>query len=234
LSSLKDEREDIHIEGFYDQLVVPEDELLVSLPTLPETATAAKDIDQLIAGLHGTQQHYAYFLTPTCSITMLQSPYTTSMISEPPAQAILPTEAKAQLDFRLVPAQDPYDIFNKLQRHLQQHGHKQIQTRLLTACAPAAPSVNEPLLAIARQAFQTTYNADPVIFPLGALIPSFIPLRQHLALPTIAITPPYSHPYEPPIGAAAEFARFAKGIALILANFASMAEKGHSDSSINR
>jgi hypothetical protein len=221
LNSLKDEREDIQIEGFYDQLVVLEDEALVSLPTLPQTATATKDIDQLVAGLQGAQQHYAYFLTPTCSITALQSSYPPTTRVEQPTQPMLPTVAKAQLDFRLVPAQDPYDIYNKLQHHLQDHGHKQIQTRLLSAYTPAATPVHEPLIAITRQAFQTTYHADPVIVPLGAFIPSFSTLRQHLALPTIAITPPclYSHEQH-----TEEFVRFAKGIALILANFASMPE----------
>jgi acetylornithine deacetylase/succinyl-diaminopimelate desuccinylase-like protein len=210
LNSLKDSREDILIEGFYDNLVPPDDKVLASLATIPDTAQAQAQkwgLNQLLLGLHGTQQHYAYYLTPTCTVNSIQSkPIHTSadaLHTETTGmdQSQIPTGATAQLSFYLVPAQDPHDIFTKLQSHLDLTCGPGIKASLLAARHPAVTSLQEPIVRHLQQSITTIYQHTPTIIPLTAELATFELFHTQLSIPTIGITlpattqtPPIAHP----------------------------------------
>lgn len=198
LNSIKGAGEDVLIDGFYDQLKAPEDELLSALATLAgRTHIAEQDcgVAHLIAGLHGVQQLYAYFLTPSCSVTYLQSvpgmQPTQHGQGESREQTALAGYARAQLDFHLVPEQDPETIFSSLQRHLSQQRDQSIEVHKITAHAPSVTSIGERLVELTRTAFQAAYSRLPILVPLGTNVPTFSLLRRELKLPTLAIALPW-------------------------------------------
>ncbi|BCL83318.1 hypothetical protein ccbrp13_57830 [Ktedonobacteria bacterium brp13] len=198
LNSIKDAREDVLIDDFYDQLKAPEDELLSVLATLAgRTHISEQDcgVAHLIAGLHGVQQLYAYFLTPSCSVTHLQcvpgmQPARHEQ-AESREQTALAGYARARLDFHLVPEQDPEAIFSSLQRHLSQQRDQSIEVHKITAHAPGVTSIGERLVDVTRTAFQAAYSRPPILVPLGANVPTFSLLRRELKLPTLAIALPW-------------------------------------------
>lgn len=198
LNSIKDAREDVLIDDFYDQLKAPEDALLSALATLAgRTHIAEQDcgVAHLIAGLHGVQQLYAYFLTPSCSVTQLQCVSGMQPAQHEQAesreQTALAGYARAQLDFHLVPEQDPEAIFSSLQRHLSQQRDQSIEVHKITTHAPAATSIGERLVEVTHTAFQAAYSRLPLLVPLGTNVPTFSLLRRELKLPTLAIALPW-------------------------------------------
>ncbi|HLZ59107.1 MAG TPA: peptidase dimerization domain-containing protein [Ktedonosporobacter sp.] len=147
LGSLKSPQEEILIEGFYDTLTFPEDETVEFLRTLPDSAPRLAQqwgLPQLLLELQGFQLYYVWLLTPTCTITGIQS----GTLREEPggldAHRTIPGRARAQVDFQLVPGQEPHDIFAKLQRHLQVQGFSDIEVRLLESRPAASPLLFPP------------------------------------------------------------------------------------------
>src|SRR5579859_5160419 len=126
LNSLKDQREEILIEGFYDTMIPIEDNVFQQLADLPDTAVEQATcwgIANLLMGLQGRQMHYTHFLTPTCTITSMSG-------GEDTADHAIPAIARATVDFYLVPGQDPADIFAKLKRYLHARGFADIDVTL--------------------------------------------------------------------------------------------------------
>lgn len=188
LHSLKDAREDILLNGFYDDLMPIEDEAIEALRHLPDTSSMIAQtwgIEHLLLKLHGAQQHYAHFLTPTCSITHLSSD------NDPQS---IPATARAQLDFHLVPNQDPYDIFTKLQQHFLAHNTYPLHIQLLSATYPAYTSAKDPLVQHLQHSIESIYNQPPTIIPLSTELDTYdLFLRTQLTIPTIRVAMP-----EPP------------------------------------
>ncbi len=186
LNSLKDQHEEILIEGFYDTITPIEDEALQQLANLPDTAStqaARWGMLGLLMGLQGKQMHYAHILTPTCTINRLTSGEVASVSTMPSYHAI-PATARAIVDFYLVPGQDPADIFDKLTRHLRAHGFSDIQVKLRYASSPAyTPTHNHFIQQVIHTAKQV-YGQSPVILPL---LPEYVPIQPCIQNPSTPI-----------------------------------------------
>jgi hypothetical protein len=176
LGTLKDAREDILIEGFYDTITYAQDDLLAQLRTLPDTtATLIQhwNVPQLLMGLQGFQLHYAHLLLPTCTVSSITHTIAPTSTANTQAETVLPCQAKAQVDFYLVPDQDPQDIFRKLHAHLQKQGFSDVQIRILSASPPLSTAVSNPFLQLAIAATEKAYAQAPFLLPttVGSYIP---------------------------------------------------------------
>src|SRR5579883_775007 len=193
LNTLKSPHEEILIEGFYDSLILIEDEAVEQLRQLPDSASFLAQqckIDQPLLGLQGFQLHYAQLLSPTCTINELNS------ITLPPTtnSMTIPGRARARLDLHLVPGQDPDDIFVKLRRHLQAHGFADVQARKLSASRPFYTSITDPFVRKAIRATTTAYGHMPAILALTANSYPASPLQQLLHLPVVIALPDHLPP----------------------------------------
>lgn len=186
LNSLKNEHEEILIEGFYDTLTPADDDMTELVRTLPDTAASLAQqwgLAQCLTGLHGFQLHYTHLLTPTCSIAAINS--------GDPAQDSIPARASARIDFYLVPEQEPHDIFAKLQRHLRTHGFADVQARMLSASQPACTPVTDPFIQVVRRATIKAYGKDLPVLPLTPNSYPLYPVLHKLNIPiVIAIAQP--------------------------------------------
>jgi acetylornithine deacetylase/succinyl-diaminopimelate desuccinylase-like protein len=189
LNSLKSPREEVLIEGFYDTLRPVEDDEIESISTLPEQRPQAPQgsTEHLLFGLHGVQLNYALLLTPTCTINAISSgsivprqlPHTAY------TNTVIPAQAKAQVDFHLVPDQEPGDIFSKLQQHLQTQDFQDVQARLIYGSLPAWTPIHDPFVQLARRATTIAYGQEPYLIPLIEKSYPLAPLRQVLDTPII-------------------------------------------------
>jgi len=185
LTTMKDRREDILIESFYDTLLPMEDEVIEALTHLadnPLQLARRWGLQELLLGLHGLQQYYAYFLTPTCTVNYLHSGQETKN-----NRTYIPQTASAQLDFQLVPRQDPLDIYTKLQNHLLTLNISGLHMRLLRAVQPTYTPLSDPFVRVAIRATTAAYGQAPQILPLIATDASPY-LQQQPTLPVV-ITP---------------------------------------------
>jgi len=164
LETLKDPAERIRIHGFYDNVLPPSSgdlEMLAAMPDEEADLRATYGIREFVRGLSGSALKRAVF-EPTCNIQGLTSGYQGSI-----DKTVIPARASAKLDFRLVPDQDPQDIFWKLRRHLNLEGFEDVQVLLHGAMWPWKMSPKNPLVALAARTGQEVYGVASLLSPMG-------------------------------------------------------------------
>jgi acetylornithine deacetylase/succinyl-diaminopimelate desuccinylase-like protein len=163
LQSLKDERERILIDGFYDHAKPASALDLHFLSLLPDTLA----LDRQIYGIEHyllqrtSQEIKAAVFEPTCNIEGVDMGYRGDGF-----KTVIPSCAIAKLDFRLVPDQDPDEIFAKLRAHLDANGYADVAVRNLGAMAPAKTAPDDPLVQLTMQAGEEVYGIPAVIYPM--------------------------------------------------------------------
>jgi hypothetical protein len=180
LNSLKNAREEITIDGFYDTITPIEDDAAATLYRLPDTASALAQqlgISDLLLGVRGLQMHYAHLLTPSCTIKFI--------MGGNEASVQIPSQARALLDFSLVPGQEPDDIFVRLQRHLQAHGFSDIQVRQRFSCPPAYAPHSHPFVQLVSRAAAQAWEHTPLILPITPSSHPLAPLQQKTNMPLL-------------------------------------------------
>ncbi len=164
LETLKDPDERIRIHGFYDNVLPPSSgdlEMLAAMPDEEADLRATYNIREFVRGLSGSALKRAVF-EPTCNIQGLTSGY-----QGPIDKTVIPARASAKLDFRLVPDQDPQDIFGKLRRHLDRQGFEDVQVISHGAMWPWKMSPENPLVALAARTGQEVYGVPSLLSPMG-------------------------------------------------------------------
>src|SRR5262249_22606365 len=124
LASIKDENERILIPGFYDDLRPPSDverKLLEELPSDEEFTRRHYGVREFVLGHTGLGYKTAVY-SPTANIAGIGAGW-----QGPGSKTVTPSEAMAKMDFRLLPDQDPQDIFAKLRRHLDAQGFDDVE-----------------------------------------------------------------------------------------------------------
>ena len=95
---------------------------------------------------------------PTCTICGLNSGYTGAG-----SKTVLPREAFAKIDFRLVPDQDPDVLVRKLKGHLIKQGYQDIKVTYAQGEKAKRTSSDERIAASAREAATEVYEKKPVV-----------------------------------------------------------------------
>ena len=221
LGSIKGPDERVLIEGFYDAVRPATAEERAAVEAMPaEEAETLKSygVEGALTGVRGVEYRLRHLFEPTATIDGLTSGYE----GEGP-KTVLPARAMAKMDFRLVPDQDPEDIFAKLRRHLDSHGFSDITLRLLSGERPARTPVSDPFVQVVRRAVVDTYGQEPLIVPTMAGTGPLYPFVNTLGLPTadIGIGYPEAHIHAPDENIRVEdFRNGTKAIAALLGRFA--------------
>ena len=163
LASIKDESERVLIPGFYDDVVPPTPSELEVLKRLPDTEQKRLEdlgIDGFLKGLTGDALNEWDYFQPTCTISGFLSGYTGEG-----SKTVLPSTAMAKLDMRLVANQDPFDIYEKLRKHLDDNGFEDIETELLGPGFPARTSFEAPIAKVVAETYEELYGQAPSIHP---------------------------------------------------------------------
>jgi len=163
LNTLKGPDERIRIPGFYDRAKPPSDldrELFARLPSYEEQYRKDFGVETFVRGATGEAFKAAEF-EPTCNIQGIESGYYGQGM-----KTVIPARAMAKVDFRLVPDQDPDDIFEKLQQHLQNEGFGDVKVKRLGAMWPAKASPDNPLVTLTNSAAEEVYGLPAMIVPL--------------------------------------------------------------------
>jgi len=184
LNSLKGPDERIRIPGFYDDVVPPSPrdlELLAKIPDSAEDDKRTYGLKAFLKGLTGglEYQRQARFV-PTCTVCGLTSGY-----QGKGSKTVLPAQASAKVDFRLVPNQDPEDILRKLRAHLDAEGFGDVQITYLGGERPGRTDPDDPFVRLAVEAARDVYGREQMIVPmLGGSGPIW-PFIHLLKLPVV-------------------------------------------------
>ncbi len=185
LSTLKDRDERILIPGFYDDVRPVSEVDLEYLSRLPDDSQYMKEmygLAEFLKGLSGGQEfERTAVFEPSCTICGLDSGY-----QGPGSKTVLPAEARAKVDFRLVPDQNPGDIIAKLRAHLDAQGFQDIEITYHGGTRPARTRPDHPFVALANQAAEAVYGQESLIRPMiGGSGPNY-PFIYTLGLPVVA------------------------------------------------
>lgn len=185
LSTLKGEDGVVKIEGFYDGVRPPlpeEIEAVESIPCDPEAILKAHGAKKLLVNRSGTDYYYNMAFEPTCNIAGIVSGYTGKG-----SKTVLPAEARAKIDIRLVPDQTPGDILEKFLDHLRKHGFDDVEVRHEQGFLPSRTMVTDPYVTLARTVVTEVWGQEPVIHPgIGGAGPNYV-FTDHLRVPCIVI-----------------------------------------------
>jgi acetylornithine deacetylase/succinyl-diaminopimelate desuccinylase-like protein len=183
LHSLKDEDERIRIPGFYDAVRQPDDrdQTMLAAWDYDEAGQLAEfGADHFLLGLQGQALKERFLFQPTCNVCGFHTGY-----GGPGIKTVLPAEALAKLDFRLVPDQDPYDILEKLRAHLDAEGFADVKVVVEAPEPPARTDPDDPLVHAVVAAARQVYDAEPVVKPLMAGTGPMYELCQRWGIPAV-------------------------------------------------
>jgi len=174
LGTLKGRDERILIPGFYDDVKPPTARDLEILAALPDDIEDMKTRYGLKGYLNDmtdpAEIHRAEVFQPTCTICGLTSGY-----QGPGSKTVLPAEASAKIDFRLVPDQMPEAIIAKLRAHLDAHGFDDIGITDLGGGPAAKADPDDPFIRLVHATGEEVYGVAPVIHPLiGGSGPNYV------------------------------------------------------------
>jgi acetylornithine deacetylase/succinyl-diaminopimelate desuccinylase-like protein len=186
LSSLRDRDGRVRVPGFYDPVRGPTD---AERQAIAEQSDATENdlreslgIDEFLDGLAGPELRERAAFAPTCNIAGINSGY-----SGPGMKTVLPAEASAWLDFRLVPDQTPAETLALLRAHLVREGFDDVAVTMLGSAEAAGTPLEHPLAQQVRRIAEDVSGRPASVSPrIGATLPIIASLHRHLGVPGVA------------------------------------------------
>jgi acetylornithine deacetylase/succinyl-diaminopimelate desuccinylase-like protein len=187
LATLKNERGEILIDGFYDNILPPTALEMEALAQLPIDLAAVK-AELALTEFDAPVDRPFYdrlSLWPTLTINGLHGGY-----GGPGSKTVLPCEATAKCDIRLVEAQTPDEIFAKLAAHVQRHAPG-VELIRQGSMAPSKTPINSPFTQPLVEAITVAQGEPPLLIPaMGGSLPDYV-FTKTLGLPAFVI--PYAN-----------------------------------------
>ena len=182
LGTLKGADERVRLPGFYDAVKPPSARDRELMEALPDTAPEYRrrfQVDRFLRGLEGgVELRLAEVFEPTCTICGLTAGY-----QGPGPKTVLPAQASAKIDFRLVPDQTPQEVRVQLRRHLDAHGFPDVEIADLGSEPPARTDPDHPFLRQVSELAAPVYGVPMPIVPMtGGSGPNH-PFVHELGLP---------------------------------------------------
>jgi acetylornithine deacetylase/succinyl-diaminopimelate desuccinylase-like protein len=183
LASMRDDRGQITVEGFADEvrpLGPAELEALDRLPVDLEAVKADLGVDQLEAPAdRGFAERLAAW--PTLTINGLHGGY-----GGQGTQTVLPSRAVAKCDARLVHAQRADDVYEKLEAHVRRRAPG-VELVRQGSMEPSRTPMDSRFTAPIRAGMAAAQGSDPLLVPvLGGSLPLHV-FTGVLGLPTFGI-----------------------------------------------
>jgi acetylornithine deacetylase/succinyl-diaminopimelate desuccinylase-like protein len=182
LASLRDQEMNIQIEGFYDKVVKPTEgdrRMMAKIDPEVEKRKQLVGFDRLVRDPRPEEVIEQMLFTPTCNIAGVTTGY-----QGPGSKTVLPAEATAKLDFRLIPNQDPADVASQLRRHLDSHGFEKVE---IVWSDGEKPARSDPDSAVGRTMIDCVreLHGEPIIWPFMPATGPMHPVVSDLGIPTV-------------------------------------------------
>lgn len=185
LATMKNQQNDILVEGFFDGITEPTEVEKAAVQALPFDSKPLTELyglkRPLITEAKGIDPRDAMVFHPTMTICGLESGYTGEG-----TKTVLPKKAMAKLDCRLVPGQDPDHVLKCIQQHLLNHGFDDLEVTLLNGQKAYRSDFNHPFVAHVMKAAQDVYQKESVLGPNSAGTGPMYIFGKHLNLPIVS------------------------------------------------
>ncbi len=190
LATMKDINGHITVDGFYDEVQPPSELERKALAELPLNLTKVmKELELTELDAPPERGFYERLsLYPTLTINGLHGGYAGAG-----SKTVLPHEAIAKCDVRLVEAQRTEDIFSKLETHVKQHAPGVTFIRQ-GAMEPSKTPLGHPFTQPLIDAITLAQDESPLLIPaMGGSLPDYV-FTKKLGIPAFVV--PYANPDE--------------------------------------
>ena len=204
VASLHDGEGNIAIEGFYDEvrpLEQWERDMWADVPGMTEQDMLAITGSPALFGEPGYSSAERLWARPTAEVNGIAGGY-----QGEGSKTVLPAEAMAKFSFRLVPDQDPKDIMEKVQAHLEKHAPEGVTVEVEVGHdgKPFYADPNSENGKAGQAALRAAFGKEPVLIREGGSIPIIQDMKEifgvealmlGLALPDCQIHAPNENYY---------------------------------------
>ena len=204
VASLHDTEGNIAIEGFYDEvrpLEQWERDMWADVPGMTEQDMLAITGSPALFGEPGYSSAERLWARPTAEVNGIAGGY-----QGEGSKTVLPAEAMAKFSFRLVPDQDPKDIMEKVQAHLEKHTPEGVTVEVEVGHdgKPFYADPNSENGKAGQAALKAAFGKEPVLIREGGSIPIIQDMKEifgvealmlGLALPDCQIHAPNENYY---------------------------------------
>ncbi|MGH7428057.1 MAG: M20/M25/M40 family metallo-hydrolase, partial [Candidatus Methylomirabilaceae bacterium] len=191
LASLKDPDERVLVPGFYDgvrPITAEAETAFYSRLSADDGALRQRTgVRGFVKDLKGQDVMRFTYSEPVAGICGLVAGYTGSG-----HKLVTPGEAKARVEFRLVPDQDADRLLTALRDHLDARAFGDIEIRVLASNPPYTISAETPLVRIVADAALDTYGVPPVVVPFATGIGPRYLFRRHTQMPIVGFAIGYA------------------------------------------
>ncbi|WP_100486978.1 M20/M25/M40 family metallo-hydrolase [Sporolactobacillus pectinivorans] len=185
LSSMKNQNNDILVEGFFDEIEEPGEDLKKIVHHLPFDKASYEKLfglkRPLITEARGEDPRDALMLYPTMTICGVVSGYTGAG-----AKTVLPKEARAKLDCRMVPGQTGEYLYKCIKRHLERHGFSDVKVELTESQNAFRSDISDPFVQLVKTTAEEAYQTGTVLYPNSAGTGPMYLFNECLHLPIVS------------------------------------------------
>jgi acetylornithine deacetylase/succinyl-diaminopimelate desuccinylase-like protein len=185
LSTLRSPDGRVLIDGFYDNVVPPNEQDIAMLEQLPfeeEAERARLGVEAFVGNDTGIDLLKRYFFEPTCNIAGIVSGFTIPGQSK----TVLPKEAMAKLDMRLVPNQTPAEVVAKLKAHLEKRGFTGFTYKGFSEEKPVRSPVDSLIGRAAVRAAEMVFDEPIAAAPMMTGTGPMHPIGATLGIPVVS------------------------------------------------
>jgi acetylornithine deacetylase/succinyl-diaminopimelate desuccinylase-like protein len=164
LSTLVSPKGVITIDGFSSHVAPVSDEDARALKQIELDEAGLKRefrIGGWVRGMKGGALAKELIFGPTCTICGIHTGHT-----EAGAKTVLPGQARARLDFRLVPDLTPALVVHLLREHLDARGFQDVEIDEIASAPFAKASQSSTVALAAVAAAEEVYGGPPVVYPI--------------------------------------------------------------------
>lgn len=184
IAKMHDDNGMITLPGFYDKVIPLTDEERKEIARLPITDDYYKE-NTGVKELWGEKEFSAVErigIRPTLEVNGLLSGFTGSG-----SKTVLPAYSMAKISCRLVPNQDPEEVYTQLEQFLKQNVPSTVKYKLIKMAGgpPCLTNPNLPEAKAMAKAMETVWGVAPVFKREGGSIPVVADMQQILGIESV-------------------------------------------------
>ncbi|MCW5852084.1 MAG: M20/M25/M40 family metallo-hydrolase [Anaerolineae bacterium] len=187
LATMKNDQGQVTMDGFYDRVLPPttlERQALDSLPIDVARVKAELGLTEFDAP-HDRPYYDRLSVFPTFTVNGFHSGY-----GGPGTKTVLPSEAFAKCDIRLVEGMTVEDTFAKVEAHVKKHA-PDVEFIRQGSMEPSKTPIESPFTEPIRQGVAAAHGQDPLLIPaLGGSLPDYV-FTKILGIPAFLV--PYAN-----------------------------------------
>ncbi|HWY71847.1 MAG TPA: dipeptidase [Terriglobales bacterium] len=185
IAKLKDENGRILIPGFYDRVTTPSTDELRSWKSLPfdEKDYLEHEVGSTeLTGESGYSVAERTWARPSMDVHGMPGGFIGAG-----AKTVIPSKASAKISMRLVPNQNPEEIFKLYLDYVKSITPRgiQISIRLLSGADPMLIRTDNHYVQAAKDAMKEVFGKDTVFIRSGGSIPVVADFEKHLHIPSV-------------------------------------------------